>query len=154
MSREKQVEIKVVTYKEERLNYFTALYEKAKKKFDRLFEKHKDAPYLSDEFQKMSDAGRGAEFLGDVVKMLKQSEWISVEERLPEDVYGRDRKQITVLVCTKSGRVSTSSRVRMMQISRDTWEFEYTDIFEWSGQIAKKVTHWMPLPEAPKGGAE
>ena len=86
----------------------------------------------------------------------KQSGWISVDERLPEDVYGKDRKQITVLVCTKSGRVSTSSRVRMMQISRDTWELEYTDIFEWSGQIAKKVTHWMPLPEAPKmkGGAE
>lgn len=83
-----------------------------------------------------------------------KSEWISVEDRLPEDVYGRDRKQITVLVCTKSRRVSTSSRVRMMQISRDTWELEYTDIFEWSGQIAKKVTHWMPLPEAPKGGAE
>ncbi len=82
----------------------------------------------------------------------KQSGWISVEERLPEDVYGRDRKQITVLVCTKSGRVSTSSRVRMMQINRDTWELEYTDIFEWSGQIAKKVTHWMPLPSAPKGG--
>ena len=77
MSKEK-IEIKVVTYKEERLNYFTALYEKAKNKFDRLFKKHKDAPYLSDEFQKMSDAGHEAEFLGDVVKMLKQSEgeWI------------------------------------------------------------------------------
>lgn len=82
------------------------------------------------------------------------SEWISVEDRLPEDVYGKDRKQITVLVCTKSGRVSTSSRVRMMQISRDTWEFEYTDIFEWSGQITKKVTHWMPLPEPPKKGGK
>ena len=74
MSREKQIEIKVVTYKEERLNYFTALYEKAKNKFDRLFKKHKDAPYLSDEFQKMSDAGHEAEFLGDVVKMLKRRE--------------------------------------------------------------------------------
>ena len=74
MSKEKQIEIKVVTYKEERLNYFTALYEKAKNKFDRLFKKHKDAPYLSDEFQKLSDAGHEAEFLGDVVKMLKQSE--------------------------------------------------------------------------------
>ena len=73
MSKEK-IEITVVTYKEERLNYFTALYEKAKNKFDRLFKKHKDAPYLSDEFQKMSDAGHEAEFLGDVVKMLKQSE--------------------------------------------------------------------------------
>jgi hypothetical protein len=84
----------------------------------------------------------------------KQSEWISVDERLPEDVYGKDRKQITVLVCTKSGRVSTSSRVRMMQCNRETWELEYTDVFEWSGQIAKKVTHWMPLPEAPKSESE
>lgn len=79
------------------------------------------------------------------------TEWIAVEKRLPEDVYGRDRKQITVLVCTKSGRVSTSSRVRMMQYNRETWELEYADVFEWSGQIAKKVTHWMPLPMPPKG---
>lgn len=60
----------------------------------------------------------------------RKNEWISVEERLPEDVYGKDRKQITVLVCTKSGRVSTSSRVRMMQCNRETWELEYTDVFE------------------------
>lgn len=84
----------------------------------------------------------------------KQSEWISVEERLPEDVYGGDRKIITVLVCTKSGRVSTASRVRMMRPNLVTMQYEYTDIFEWSGQIAKKVTHWMPLPEGPKGGEE
>ena len=84
MSKEKQIEIKVVTYEEQRLNYFTALYEKAKNKFDRLFKKHKDAPYLSDEFQKMSDAGHEAEFLGDVVKMLKQSEG--------EWTYGVDRE--------------------------------------------------------------
>lgn len=83
---------------------------------------------------------------------FKQSEWISVDERLPEDVYGRDRKLITVLVCTKSGRVSTASRVRMMRFDKTKLDYVYTDIFEWCGQIAKKVTHWMPLPEAPKGG--
>lgn len=85
----------------------------------------------------------------------RKQEWISVEDRLPEDVY-KDRKIITVLVCTKSGRVSTSSRVRMMKVNKEKMDYEYTDIFEWSGQIAKKVTHWMPLPEAPKmkGGAE
>ena len=81
-----------------------------------------------------------------------KQEWISVEERLPEDVF-KDRKIITVLVCTKSGRVSTSSRTRMMQVNKEKMTYEYTDIFEWSGQVAKKVTHWMPLPEAPKGGA-
>lgn len=83
-----------------------------------------------------------------------KQEWISVDKRLPEDVYGRDRKIITVLVCTKSGRVSTASRVRMMRGNVVTMQYEYTDIFEWSGLIAKKVTHWMPLPEAPKGGTE
>ena len=87
MSKEKQIEIKVVTYKEERLNYFTALYEKAKNKFDRLFKKHKDAPYLSDEFQKMSDAGHEAEFLGDVVKMLKQSEGEWKASDIPDEKY-------------------------------------------------------------------
>ena len=86
----------------------------------------------------------------------RKQEWISVDERLPEDVYGRDRKLITVLVCTKSGRVSTASRVRMMRFDKTKLDYVYTDIFEWSGQIAKKVTHWMPLPEPPKmkGGAE
>lgn len=79
----------------------------------------------------------------------RKQEWISVDERLPEDVY-KDRKIITVLVCTKSGRVSTSSRIRMMMVNKEKMNYEYTDIFEWSGQIAKKVTHWMPLPEAPK----
>ena len=79
----------------------------------------------------------------------RKQEWISVDERLPEDVY-KDRKIITVLVCTKSGRVSTSSRVRMMMVNKEKKNYEYTDVFEWSGQIAKKVTHWMPLPEAPK----
>ena len=80
----------------------------------------------------------------------RKQEWISVDDRLPEDVYGKDRKIITVLVCTKSGRVSTSSRVRMMMLNKEKRDFEYTDIFEWSGQIAKKITHWMPLPEPPK----
>lgn len=81
--------------------------------------------------------------------------WISVEDALPEDVY-ENRKIITVLVCTKSGRVSTSSRVRMMKPNLEKRAYEYTDIFEWSGTIAKKVTHWMPLPEPPKmkGGEE
>lgn len=92
----------------------------------------------------------------EVADKQNEGEWISVEERLPEDMYGKDRKQITVLVSTKSGRVSTSSRVRMMMFNKEKRDYEYTDIFEWSGQIAKKVTHWMPLPEAPKmkGGAE
>lgn len=135
MSKEKQIEIKVVTYKEERLNYFTALYEKKKNKFDRLFKKHKDAPYLSDEFQKMSDAGHEAEFLGDVVKMLKQSEWISVDERLPES-------DARVLVYMHENRMSYT-RIDTDRVVQGKW-------VRWGSC----VTHWMSLPEPPKGDVE
>ncbi len=82
----------------------------------------------------------------------KQSEWISVEERLPEDVYGKDRKQITVLVHTKSGRISSASRMRIVKWDKTKLEWVELDTFEWSRGL--RVTHWMPLPEAPKGGGE
>ena len=68
----------------------------------------------------------------------KQSEWISVEERLPNP--GEE-----VLVCDETGDV-------------------YTDLIEcdgkWNKEISRwwgiKYLYWMPLPEAPKmkGGAE
>ena len=150
MSKEKQIEIKVVTYKEERLNYFTALYEKAKNKFNRLFKKHKDAPYLSDEFQKLSDAGHEAEFLGDVVKMLKQSEWISVDERLPEDTLPTDykHKTIKVLVAIKAKNgVSIRTQKRFLDYIYE--DDERTAFWTWRFS-AGDVTHWMPLPEPPK----
>lgn len=78
----------------------------------------------------------------------KQSEWISVEERLPEDVYGKDRKKISVLVCTESGRVSTASRQRLVKFNSTKLEWVELDTFGWS--MYKRVTHWMPLPEPPK----
>lgn len=143
MSKEKQIEIKVVTYKEERLNYFLALYEKARNKFDRLFKKHKDAPYLSDGFKKLSDAGHEAGFLGDVVKMLEQSEWISVEERLPSEDEQRDEYE---------------ELVPFLVVEHDT-KYPYRAFYdgnEWGDGLMKirGITHWMPLPEAPKGGEE
>ena len=84
----------------------------------------------------------------------KRSEWISVDERLPEDVYGKSRKQITVLVCTESGKVSTASRQRKFKFISQKCEWVELDTFEWSNR--KRVAFWMPLPEAPKmkGGAE
>lgn len=88
----------------------------------------------------------------------RKPEWISVEERLPEDVYGKDREQMTVLVYTKGKKVSQCSRcaeyklIRREPLERDVWR--RTGNFYWNK--SKRVTHWMPLPEAPKmkGGAE
>jgi hypothetical protein len=67
----------------------------------------------------------------------KQSEWISVEERLP--------KELThVIICDEDGTVGEAFCYK-------EGRFEWID----SEEIAF-VTHWMPLPEAPKmkGGAE
>lgn len=61
----------------------------------------------------------------------KQSEWISVEERLPE-LY-----TYVITYDTVSGDVQIDSVL-------SNGEFV----------IGYNVTHWMPLPEAPKGGEE
>jgi hypothetical protein len=65
----------------------------------------------------------------------KQSEWISVEERLPEV---RQR----VLLYSHHDGVNTGYRAD--EIGRFYVDKSYP----------YRPTHWMPLPEAPKGGEE
>ena len=62
----------------------------------------------------------------------KQSEWISVEERLPE-------REGTYLVYTYKGAIKFGD-FRCYYAENDSPQFDYY------------VTHWMPLPEAPEGG--
>lgn len=81
MSIENQIE--VITYEEDRLNYFTELMKKAQKRYLRLFKKFKNAPYLSEESQMLSDAGREAHFHGDVVEMLEKSYRKQSEDIIP-----------------------------------------------------------------------
>ena len=66
----------------------------------------------------------------------KQSEWISVEERLPD-------REGTYLVYTYKGAIKFGD-FRCYYAKNDNPQFDYY------------VTHWMPLPEAPKmkGGGE
>ena len=66
----------------------------------------------------------------------KQSEWISVEDRLP-------KKEGLYLVYTKKGYI---------EIDR----FAIFDVGYYWVELEDYVTHWMPLPEPPKmkGGAE
>lgn len=64
----------------------------------------------------------------------KQSGWISVEERLPE-------REGMYLVYTYKGAIKFGD-FRSYYAKNDNPQFDYY------------VTHWMPLPEPPKGGAE
>ena len=66
-------------------------------------------------------------------KGWRKQEWISVEERLPDE-------QGRFLIVDKEGQMNTAF---------------YTPRFGWFSHFRiKNITHWMPLPEAPKGGAE
>ena len=66
----------------------------------------------------------------------RKVEWISVEERLPED--GE-----TVLTIDSDGE---------MQVS--FYETDLEGIFQQCHGLVMiyNITHWMPLPKAPKGG--
>jgi len=65
----------------------------------------------------------------------KQTEWISVDERLPE-------RMKTVLVCIKG-----YFKNPIMVVS----EMLEENGARWSACAGFTVTHWMPLPEPPKG---
>ena len=71
--------------------------------------------------------------------------WISVKERLPEipsDKIADGYVQIQVLVWCDKGRKCAWFQV-------DTKKFYDQD--GWLGIEVYGVTHWMPLPEPPKG---
>ena len=143
MSKEKQIEIEVITYEQDRLNYFTDLMAKANKRYARLLRKFKGVSYMSAEAEMLGDEGRKTQFYNDVVEMLKQdyrkqSEWISVEERLPENENER------VLVILKD--IPLVDHIGTPKVDTD----RYIDgrWVRWD----RIITHWMPLPEAPKKG--
>lgn len=67
---------------------------------------------------------------GRLKEEVQQMRWIPVEERLPEE------KQRVIVRCE---RIGTS-------VGWILWGNWMTDI----GPDAGNVTHWMPLPKAPK----
>lgn len=145
-------QIEAITYEQDRLNYFTDLMKKTQERYKRLFKKHKDAPYLSEEAQALSDAGRETHFLGDVVGMLekgdrKQSEWISVEDRLPES-------QVMVIGYTPCDGYMFVGFYQKVDSPYLKSYWNVITAMRSTRKMTKKVTHWMPLPEPPemKGG--
>ena len=79
-----------------------------------------------------------------------QNEWVSVEERMPEDDLpeGTNRLQIKVLVAIKAKNgytVRTQNRIRQEQSWSNKEPFT-----AWYWKFSHgEVTHWMPLPSPP-----
>lgn len=84
----------------------------------------------------------------------KQSEWISVEERLPEDTIPDDYKYktIKVLVAIK-GKNGVTIRTQERFLDYTYRDDKRTAFWTWRFS-AGNVTHWMPLPEFPKKKGE
>ena len=74
-----------------------------------------------------------ADFL--IANGVTVQEWISVDDRLPE--IGE-----IVLACGK--RHATSGMFQGASIKNPK-------LWNWKGNTLKQVTHWMPLPQPPKG---
>ena len=73
-------------------------------------------------------------------------EWISVNDRLPEDDLpkGTKKKMIRCLVYTNKGTVKPCVRQR--------WEVNGKLVtWQWNKDLFANPTHWMYYPQPPKG---
>ena len=76
-------------------------------------------------------------------------EWISVNDRLPEDDLPKDmkKKMIRCLVYTNKGTIKPCVRQR--------WEVNGKLVpWQWNKDLFAKPTHWMYYPHPPKEGSE
>lgn len=70
----------------------------------------------------------------------RKKEWISVDDRLPEE----SGEYLTFHEHGSCGVIYYNAAIHL-------WNVYYFDDVR---NAIRSVTHWMPLPEAPKGGAE
>ena len=62
--------------------------------------------------------------------------WISIKDRLPDD-------DVSILICSERKTISKAT------YSSDMGRYYIADSDLWYNEL--DITHWMPLPEPPKG---
>lgn len=72
------------------------------------------------------------------------NKWISVKERLPEKRHQRDTESVDVFLYSAFYKTTDIGHYDYH------WKTFFADDYSRLGH----VTHWMPLPEPPEGGAE
>ena len=91
-----------------------------------------------------------------LVELRSVQEWIPVTERLPEDDSSVPKYKsmnlnfTTVLVCGGAKGVTIANRVNVEPTGHPHLDKFATNGWEWS-KGNEDVTHWLPLPEPPKG---
>ena len=76
----------------------------------------------------------------------RKQEWIRVDERLPEP-------SVECLVTAKVGNrmvVDLGERVLCFDYRTKEHNYEWSMTNDWDEGEGCEITHWMPLPEAPK----
>ena len=73
-------------------------------------------------------------------------EWISVKDRLPDN---KEHDWVLAQVVEDNGYMHIPKVMEYRQLRNDWFEETYGWLSEHNGLFS--VTHWMPLPEPPKG---
>lgn len=158
------IEIKSMSYEECRAEHFKELMKKMQRKIDWWQDKARNSlgpvSILSRAHHECSEAGIQYNFYNDALEALEnQPKWISVEERLPEEM-----EDVLILVKETEfyGVYKEFSKSYFCQYVGQydgEWYTVYCHGHRYIADTAKQpnadkleVTHWMPLPEPPKEG--
>ena len=101
---------------------------------------------LPDQVDALMDAGKSV--LQEIPTLTPPNEWVSVDERLPEDDTSEYKAQIAVLVLTD--RESIKIKKRTYHPGRVYYGKFYPERWDWGTFNDDRITHWMLLPAPPE----
>ena len=88
----------------------------------------------------------GLDALAMAISALEKTKWISVKDRLPDN---KEHDWVLAQVVEDNGYMHIPKVMEYRQLRNDWFEETYGWLSEHNGLFS--VTHWMPLPNPPKG---
>ena len=100
---------------------------------------------LSDEIQSVDGVTNAAILeAANRLEELTQNQWISVDDRLPDDISDNEGQVPVLFDIMLFGNIVSDISTGYFDKEVGKWYFWDSDNI-----ISSKVTHWMPLPEPP-----
>jgi hypothetical protein len=102
------------------------------------------------------DAGMGASMTQSSTHARELTDWLSVEDQLPEIDFSAPEymRRVGVIACWGSKPEQVAEMSYVSNAYAKTVKGR-APRFEWQGRVSPwKVTHWMPLPIPPMSGKE